>query len=69
MMLVSSDTLWVIAQARQDELLKDLHTRQILRELAETRRGRPKFWRQLSGRLGSSMVTFGHRLQAQQQLK
>ena len=69
MMVVNPDTLWIMAQARQDELLKDLHKRQILRQLAETRRRRPKFWRQFSRRLGSSMITVGHRLQAQQQLK
>ena len=69
MMLVNPDTLWVIAQARQEELLKDLQTRQLLRQVAETRRQRPKIWRKLSGRLGNSIMTIGHRLQAQQQFK
>ena len=69
MMLTNPDILWAIAQARQEELLDDMHKRQILRQLAETKRKNPKLWRQLSGRLGGSMVAVGHRLQAQQQLK
>lgn len=65
MMFVNPDTLWAMAQIRQDELLKELHMRQLWREVAKPKRSRPKFWRQLSWRLGDSMIAVGHRLQTQ----
>lgn len=66
MMLTNQDTLWAIAQARQEELLKEIRMRQILRQMAKTKHRNRLFWRQLSWRLGGSMISIGHRLQAQQ---
>lgn len=65
MMFTNPDTLWAIAQVRQAELQEELRKRQLWREVAKPKHSRPKFWRQLSWRLGDSMITVGHRLQAQ----
>lgn len=69
MMLSNPNTLWTIAQIRHDELLKEISMRQLWREVAKPKRSRPRFWRQVSWRLGDSMIAVGHRLQTQQQLK
>jgi len=65
MMFDNPYTLWAMAQVRQDELQEELRKRQLWREVAKPKRSRPKFWQQLSWRLGDSMITIGHRLQAQ----
>jgi|GEM_PF-7120018 len=65
MMFTNPNTLWAIAQARQDELLQEIRMRQLWQEVAKPKHSPPKSWRQLSWRLGDSMITVGHRLQAQ----
>ena len=69
MMLTNPNTLWVIAQARQDELLRDVQLRQMQRQLIKPKNRRPKVWQHFRYLLGGSMIAMGHRLQAQQQLK
>ena len=55
----------IIAQERHQELLEEVEVNRLLRLLEETNNSQPKFWRQLRRRVGSSMISAGHRLQAQ----
>ena len=65
-MYFSDHTLWIIAQERQKQFLKEAQTRRLARLLRDSRKEGPTFWRQLSWRVGSLMITFGRRLQTLQ---
>ncbi len=65
-MYFSDHTLWIIAQERQKQFLKEAQTRRLARLLRKSRKEGPTLWRQLSWRVGSLMITFGRRLQTLQ---